>query len=82
MEYCLYDERKGWRNCTFTNYILDKTILTEEKEKNILASLRAVEAVDTNNSKEKHELIQKISSLFGNSYTDWIEIDFSSWNEL
>lgn len=63
------------------NYILDKTILTEDERKNILASLRAVEAVDTNNSKEKHELIQKISSLFGNSYTDWIEIDFSSWND-
>ena len=35
------------------NYILDKTILTEDERKNILASLRAVEAVDTNDSKDK-----------------------------
>ncbi len=62
------------------DFILDKTVLTDEERENILSSLRAVQVVDTASSSSKQELIQKFSSLFGNSYVDWIEIDFSSWS--
>ena len=63
------------------NYILDKTVLTDKERENILSSLRAVQTVDIADSNSKQELIQKFSSLFGNSYVDWIEVDFSSWHD-
>lgn len=63
------------------NYILDKTVLTDKERENILSSLRAVQTVDITDSNSKQELIQKFSSLFGNSYIDWIEVDFSSWHD-
>ena len=63
------------------NYILDKTVLTDKERENILSSLRAVQTVDIADSNSKQELIQKFSSLFGNSYIDWIEVDFSSWHD-
>ena len=58
------------------NFILNKTVLTESEKTEILSALHAVQAVNSNESKT---VIQRLSNLFGETQTDWLEIDFSSW---
>ena len=60
-----------------SDFVLDKTVLTDEEKNSILASLRAVGAVDLC----ENSTLEKVSSLFGESYVDWIEVDFSSWHD-
>ncbi|MGE4213825.1 MAG: helix-turn-helix transcriptional regulator [Anaerotignaceae bacterium] len=67
---------KGGGISLLSDFVLDKTVLTDEEKQKILTSLQAVEAVDLN---KKNTALQKFSSLFGESYIDWIEVDFSSW---
>lgn len=59
------------------NFVLDKSVLTEEDKENILSSLSAFKSVDL---REKNELLEKFTSIFGESYIDWLEVDFSSWS--
>lgn len=67
---------KGGGISLLPDFVLDKTVLTGEEKENIFASLMAVEAVDLNS---KNTALEKFRSLFGETYVDWIEVDFSSW---
>ncbi|MEA4972990.1 MAG: YafY family protein [Candidatus Metalachnospira sp.] len=67
---------KGGGIALLPDFVLDKTVFTDEEKENILASLQAVKAVDLS---EENSVLQKFSSLFGESNFDWIEVDFSSW---
>lgn len=67
---------KGGGISLLPDFVLDKTVLTEAEKESILASLRAVGAVDLC---KKNSALEKFSRLFGESYVDWIEVDFSSW---
>lgn len=57
-------------------FVLNKAVITNEEKEDILSSLKAVNAVNCNKT---DTILQKLSSLFGESNTDWIEVDFSSW---
>lgn len=70
---------KGGGVSLLSNFVLDKTVMTDEEKENILSSLRAVNAVDLS---DENKTLQKFSSLFGESYADWIEVDFSSWSNF
>jgi predicted DNA-binding transcriptional regulator YafY len=59
-----------------SDFVLNKTVLTEEERSNILSSMKALQAVDCNSSETA---LEKLSSLFGDETLDWIEVDFSSW---
>ncbi len=61
-----------------SGYILNKTILTDEEKVNILSSLKAVSTVNTN---KQDSAIDKLSAMFGDKNTDWIEVDFSHWSD-
>lgn len=67
---------KGGGIALLPDFVLDKTVFTDEEKENILSSLQAVCAVDLS---DENTLLQKFGSLFGESYIDWIEVDFSSW---
>jgi len=67
---------KGGGISLLPEFVLNKAVLTDEEQENILSSLKAVHAVDLS---DKNTALNKLSSLFGESNTDWIEIDFSSW---
>lgn len=57
-------------------FILDKALLSEDEQMQILLGLRGFshrEVVSEN------ELQEKLSLLFGQTPTDWIEVDFSRW---
>lgn len=58
------------------NFILNKAVLTEEEKLDILSSLKAVDSINFN---QTESTLQKLGSLFGESNSDWIEVDFSSW---
>ncbi len=67
---------KGGGISLLPNFILNKTVLTESEKTEILSALNAVQAVNLNHSQS---VIQRLSNLFGEAQTDWLEIDFSSW---
>ena len=67
---------KGGGISLLPDFVLDKAVMTDEEKENILSSLRAVSAVDLS---DENKTLQKFSSLLGESYADWIEVDFSSW---
>lgn len=58
------------------DFVLDKSLLTNEEKEQILASLQGLE--NTNKLYES-ELLKKLSGLFKIKNTNWIEVDFSSW---
>lgn len=61
------------------NYILDKTLLTEEEKSNILSALQSLNAMDKSSMEET---LSKVSSFFGNKNSGYFEIDYSEWGKL
>lgn len=59
-----------------SDYVLNKTHLTEEEQKNILFALQSM--ASTKNI-DMNETLSKLASLFQKPQTNWIEIDFSRW---
>lgn len=68
---------KGGGVSLLPDFVLNKTVLTEGEKANILSALQAVNAVSP---EETDTAVEKLSSLFGNTNTDWIEVDFSNWS--
>lgn len=58
------------------DYVLDKSVLTEDEKKRVFESLCAVNEVGL---KEYDEVIGKLRSFFGGEHQEWLEIEFSSW---
>lgn len=67
---------KGGGISLLPDFVLNKAVITDEEKENILSSLKAVNAVSFSKT---DTALTKLSSLFGESNTDWIEVDFSSW---
>ncbi len=67
---------KGGGISLLSDFVLNKAVLTEEEKNNILSSLKAVNSV---NLSESDNALEKLSSLFGETSTDWIEVDFTAW---
>ena len=67
---------KGGGISLLPDFILNKTMITEAEKADILSSLKAVNAV---NLSKTDTALHKLSSLFGESTVDWIEVNFSSW---
>ena len=59
-------------------YVLNKAILSEEEQNQILFALQGMEKVS--GQEEKH-ILEKLSILFNKKINDWIKIDFSNWEE-
>ncbi|HBV85606.1 MAG TPA: YafY family transcriptional regulator [Desulfosporosinus sp.] len=68
---------KGGGISLLPDFVLNKAVITDEERDDILSSLKAVKAV---NLSKTDTALKKLSSLFGESNTDWIEVDFSSWS--
>ena len=69
---------KGGGISLLSDFVLDRTVLTEEERVQILSSLQAIR--ETGYGEEK-EVLNKLSSLFGTNTSDWIEVEFSRWGE-
>lgn len=67
---------KGGGISILEDFVLNKTVLTEDEKSDVLSSLRAVDAISFN---QTDSALQKLGSLLGEYNTNWIEVDFSSW---
>lgn len=67
---------KGGGISLLPNFVLNKIVLTDDEKSDILSALHAVEAVSL---EQTNTAVQKLSSLFGNTNVDWVEVDFSGW---
>jgi predicted DNA-binding transcriptional regulator YafY len=68
---------KGGGISLLPDFVLNKAVITDAEKEDILSSLKAVSAV---NLSKTDTALKKLSSLFGESNADWIEVDFSSWS--
>ncbi len=60
-------------------YVLNKTILSEEEQNQILFALQGMKKVKGQNEKD---ILEKLSILFNKKINDWIKIDFSNWSNV
>lgn len=70
------NQGKGGGICLLDTFVLNKSILTENEQNEILSSLQGLDAL---NVPEAGTVLKKLSTLFGKPATDWIEVDFSHW---
>jgi predicted DNA-binding transcriptional regulator YafY len=66
---------KGGGISLMESYVLNKAVLSEKEQENILASLQGLHAV----SRSEEATLRKLSSIFGKKEESWIEVDFSRW---
>ena len=60
------------------NFVLNKSLITEQEQNQILMALQGIRIVDAENT---DALFSKLSSIFQKQNVDWIEVDFSEWNQ-
>lgn len=61
------------------NFVLNKSVLSKKEQNEILTALQGLSAV---NYPEVDNVLSKLSAVFGNKTSDWIEVDFSDWSNL
>lgn len=67
---------KGGGISLLENYVLDKSVLSEREQNEILYALQSLSITQ---APETDEVLAKLSSLFNKNRTNWIEADFSPW---
>lgn len=58
------------------SFVLDKSILSEEEQNQILFALQSLEKLDISSEKKA---LEKMKMLFKKQNKNWIEVDFSNW---
>ncbi len=67
---------KGGGISLLEDYVLDKSVLSEREQDEILYALQSLAITQT---PETDKVFSKLSSLFNKNKTSWIEVDFSPW---
>jgi len=60
------------------SFVLNKSIITEHEQNEILSALQGLSAVKT---EETEKVLQKISSFFKKAPPNWFDVDFASWGD-
>ncbi len=60
-------------------YVLNKTLLSEEEQNQILFALQGMKKV---RGQDEKDILEKLSILFNKKISDWIKIDFSNWGNI
>lgn len=60
------------------NYILDKTLLNNDEQEQILLALQSLSSLQL---EEYEVLLQRMKTVFQKESQDWIAVDFSSWHQ-
>ena len=60
------------------SFVLNKSIITEHEQMEILSALQGLSAVKT---EETGQVLQKLSSFFKKAPPNWFEVDFASWGD-
>ncbi len=67
---------KGGGISLLDDYVLDKSILSEREQNEILYALQSLSVTK---APQMDQVLAKLSSLFNKNNTSWIEVDFSPW---
>ncbi len=67
---------KGGGISILQNFVLDKSLLSNQEKDQIIMALQGISATEGENSRE---LLTKLGSLFQSKTANWIEVDFSNW---
>ncbi len=74
----IYTERgKGGGIRLLPNFVLNKSLLNEAEQSEILSSLQGLSSIKTG---ETGRVLQKLSALFHKTTADWMQVDFSAWS--
>ena len=57
-------------------FVLSKSILSEQEQNEILSALHGLSNVKTS---ETNQVLKKLSTIFNKSAANWLEVDFSDW---
>lgn len=74
--YC--NKGKGGGISLLEDFVLDKSLLSEVEQNEILSSLQGLEKL---NILTKKDTLEKMSRIFCKNAIQWLDIDFSSWSE-
>ncbi len=67
---------KGGGISLLDDYVLDKSILSEREQNEILYALQSLSVTK---APQMDQVLAKLSSLFNKNKTGWLEVDFSPW---
>ena len=67
---------KGGGISLLPDFVLNKSILSEQEQREILSSLQGLSNVKT---AETEQVLQKLSTVFNKTATNWIEVDYAGW---
>ena len=74
----VYTEKgKGGGISLLPNFVLNKSILSEQEQNEILSALHGLSSIKTDDT---NQVLQKVSATFNKTATNWIEVDFSDWH--
>ena len=73
----IYTEKgKGGGISLLPEFVLSKSILSDQEQNEILSALHGLSNVKT---AETDHVLQKLSAIFNKSAANWLEVDFSDW---
>ena len=75
----IYMEKgKGGGIKLLEEYVLNKSVLSEEEQNQILFALQGMKKV---RGQDKKDILEKMSTIFNKKINEWIKIDFSNWGK-
>ena len=74
----VYTEKgKGGGISLLPDFVLNKSLLSESEQNEILAALQGLSGIKT---AETERVLEKLSVIFNKSTVRWLEVDFSDWS--
>ena len=74
----VYTEKgKGGGIRLLDEFVLNKSVLSEEEQNEILSALQGLSAVKT---EDTAHVLDKLGHFFGHKTANWIEVDYSDWS--
>lgn len=74
----VYTEKgKGGGISLLPDFVLNKSILSEQEQNEILSALQGLSSVKT---AETDQVLKKLSTIFNKNTVRWLEVDFSDWS--
>ena len=71
------EQGKGGGISLLPDFVLNKSILSEQEQSEILSALHGLSNVKT---PETGKVLQKLSTIFNRTAVNWLEVDFSDWS--
>ena len=74
----VYTEKgKGGGISLLPDFVLNKSLLSEKEQNEILAALQGLSGVK---AAQADQVLQKLSAIFNKQTVSWLEVDFSDWS--